>query len=336
MKRDFVLLIWIFFLSGCKKEEVPSVTTVSVINISSTSATCVGKINSTGYIRFGGICWSNILKEPTDFNDGDFDFVQGTGISLPMRNLTPGTTYYVRAYATNFVGTGYGDAISFKTTGNVTGDIVFHPDLTYNSVSDILGNTYKTVKIGSQIWMAENLKATKYNDGTDIPNVTDLAEWHNLITPAYCWYVNDAAQYRNTYGALYNWYTINTGKLCPIGWHVPSNIEWTTLCTYLGGDTIAYGKLREVGTTHWIYTNTEVTNSSGFSALPGGRHTVGEGPPKQYFLDMGYDAVFWTSTLITEGSISAGFHRWFLGQYSQVGEANSPRGNGYSVRCIND
>ena len=103
------------------------------------------------------------------------------------------------------------------------------PNNTVNTVTDKDDNVYHTVTIGTQTWMAENLKTTKYNDGTAIPLVTDSTAWTSLLTPAYCWYNYDATTYKNTYGALYNWYAVNTGKLAPIGWHVATDAEWTTL-----------------------------------------------------------------------------------------------------------
>ena len=101
---------------------------------------------------------------------------------------------------------------------------------------DIDGNSYKTIRIGDQLWMVENIKTTKYNDGTSIPNVTDDSEWENMNSDAYCWYDNNASLYKSTYGALYNWYAVDTKKLCPIGWHIPSHAEWNTLVDYLGGE----------------------------------------------------------------------------------------------------
>src|SRR5674476_633708 len=119
-----------------------------------------------------------------------------------------------------------------------------------NTVTDIEGNVYHTVKIGTQTWMVENLKTTKYKDGTAIPLVTDNKVWINLPTPAYCWYDNDATTYKNTYGALYNWYAVNTGKLAPTGWHIPTDAEWTTLQNYVGGELVAGDKMK--ATTLWI------------------------------------------------------------------------------------
>lgn len=139
-----------------------------------------------------------------------------------------------------------------------------------NSIIDIEGNVYQTVIIGTQVWMAENLRTTKYNDGSSIPLVTEAAAWDDLNSPGYCWYDNDSINYKDTYGALYNWNAINTGKLAPVGWHVATDADWTTLTTYLGGDSIAGGKLKEQGTSHWAIPNTGASNTSGFTGLPAG------------------------------------------------------------------
>jgi uncharacterized protein (TIGR02145 family) len=117
-------------------------------------------------------------------------------------------------------------------------------------VTDKDGNVYHTITIGTQVWMVENLKTTKYNDGTDIPLVKDSATWANLTTPGYCWLYNDQTTYINTTGALYNWYAVNTGKLAPIGWHVPSDSDFIALTKYLGGENTAGGKLKEAGTVN--------------------------------------------------------------------------------------
>ena len=119
---------------------------------------------------------------------------------------------------------------------------------TATTVSDADGYVYHTVTIGAQVWMVENLKTTKYNDGTAIPLVTDSTAWAILTIPGYCWYNNDAVTYKATYGALYNWYAVNTGKLAPKGWHVPADAEWTKLITFLGGEDVAGGKMKSTGT----------------------------------------------------------------------------------------
>ena len=141
-------------------------------------------------------------------------------------------------------------------------------ELIYGTVTDIDGNVYKTIVIGTQTWMAENLKVTNYNDSNSIPLVMDNSEWVALRKDAFCWYNNSEDTYKKVYGALYNAYTVSEGKLCPAGWHVPSVTEWETLCTYLGGDTVAGGKLKS--TIVWNSPNTGADNSSGFTALPGG------------------------------------------------------------------
>jgi len=199
---------------------------------------------------------------------------------------------------------------------------------------DYDGNYYNTIKIGNQIWMAENLKTTKYNDGTAIPNVTDNTAWAALTTPAYCWYNNNEAAYKATYGALYNWYTVdvtsNGGKnVCPTGWHVPTDAEWTTLTTYLGGVDVAGGKLKETGTTHWTTPNTGATNETGFTALPGGyRHLDGT------FNNIG-DLGYWWSA--TEYSATLAWNRSLTYNYSNVIRSYlNYKKYGYSVRCVRD
>ena len=132
------------------------------------------------------------------------------------------------------------------------------------------GNTYNTIMIGTQTWMKENLKTTTFNDGTSIPLETDATKWAALTSSGYCYYNNDEATYKDTYGVLYNWYTVNTGKLCPSGWHIPIEADWTNLTTFLGGENGAGGKLKESGTSHWINPNSGATNETKFTALPGG------------------------------------------------------------------
>ncbi|MDP4227430.1 MAG: fibrobacter succinogenes major paralogous domain-containing protein, partial [Bacteroidota bacterium] len=139
-----------------------------------------------------------------------------------------------------------------------------------DTIKDIDGHLYKMVVIGQQIWMTENLRVSKYNDGTPIPKVTDDTEWGNTIKGAFCWYDNDSAQYDNPYGKLYNWYAVSTQKLCPVGWHVPTLTEWNTLNITLGDTAVAGGKLKEAGYEHWISPNVGATNESGFTALPAG------------------------------------------------------------------
>jgi len=196
------------------------------------------------------------------------------------------------------------------------------------TVTDIDGNVYKTVTIGTQVWMASNLKTTKYNDGKNIPNVTVDGTWETLTTGAYCWYNNDEATYKATYGALYNWYAVNTGKLCPVGWHLPTDAEWTKLITYLGGKSVAGGKLKETGAIHWYIPNTEATNSSGFTALPGGYRYDNEA-----FDGVGYYGTWWCSTELNTNTAWG----WSMGYGgSSAGRSIYNKASGFSVRCLRD
>ncbi|MCX6254315.1 MAG: fibrobacter succinogenes major paralogous domain-containing protein, partial [Bacteroidia bacterium] len=199
------------------------------------------------------------------------------------------------------------------------------------SVTDRDGNVYKTVTIGTQVWMAENLKTTKFNDGSAIPLVTDDKTWDALTTPAYCWCENDATANKNTYGASYNWYTVGTNKLCLKGWHVPTDAEWTTLTTYLGGESVAGGKLKETGTTHWESPNTGATNESGFTALPSGyRNNHGA------FANVGYFGFWWSATENVATATTASWCRSMGGGGSDVLRFPNLKKNGYSVRCLRD
>jgi uncharacterized protein (TIGR02145 family) len=196
------------------------------------------------------------------------------------------------------------------------------------NVKDTDGNVYKTVTIGKQVWMAENLKTTKFNDGTAITLVADDQAWGGLTLPAFCWYNKDAAANKNTYGALYNWFTVNTNKLCPKGWHVSTDAEWTTLTTFLGGESVAGGKLRETGITHWEKPNTGATNESGFTTLPGGyRNNHGA------FANINFFGFWWTAT---ENVPTASWCRTMGCTGSNVLRIFSLKKNGYSVRCIKD
>jgi uncharacterized protein (TIGR02145 family) len=201
-------------------------------------------------------------------------------------------------------------------------------DLGLYTVSDADGNSYDVVKIGTQVWMTENLKTTKYNDSTSIPFVTGNDTWKVLTTPAYCWYNDNEATYKATYGALYNWHAVETGNLCPNGWHVPTNDEWTSLWTYLGGFSVAGGKLKEMGTTHWLTPNTGATNETGFTALPGGERSSGIGN----FSNITLKGTWWTST-----ERVANQHAWMHRISYDSGSmsyGDADQNYGFSVRCI--
>jgi len=196
-------------------------------------------------------------------------------------------------------------------------------------VNDSDGNTYKVIKIGEQVWMAENLRTTKYNDGTAISLVTDATAWVNLTTPAYCWSNNDIGN-NPVYGALYNWYTVKTGKLCPSGWHVPTDAEWTILETHLGGVAVAGGEMKETGTEHWLTPNTDATNESGFRARGGGWRDGDNGG----FLTLGWAGKWWTSQ---ETSPDRAYWREIYHNSGSVihGAGGQPK-FGMSIRCVKD
>jgi uncharacterized protein (TIGR02145 family) len=195
-------------------------------------------------------------------------------------------------------------------------------------VADMEGNSYKTVKIGTQIWMAENLKSTKYNDGTEIALVPLAKAWNDVLTGAYCWYNNDDAQYRDVYGALYNGYTVMQGKLCPSGWHIPSREEWQLLRDFLGDTTKAGGKLKESGTDHWLSPNKGADNSTGFNALGAGiRYFEGTFSSSQSFSGI------WSSTESSQSNL------WSTSLYygdASLGINLRSRKYGFSVRCLKD
>jgi uncharacterized protein (TIGR02145 family) len=195
-----------------------------------------------------------------------------------------------------------------------------------DSVTDIDGNSYHTVVIGTQTWMVENLKTTKYNDNTAIPLVPDDTSWVKLTTPAYCWYGNDSVTSKNTCGALYNWPAVGTGKLAPSGWHVPADTEWSLLTTYLGGEDVAGGKLKEAGLAHWLTPNGGATNETGFSALPGGYRS--NYATYNLFGNFGY---WWTSKA---SDTTSSWCRLIDKNYMNVFRITYNRNFAFSVRCV--
>jgi uncharacterized protein (TIGR02145 family) len=312
---SIVFLILFSILYSCKNEEIPTLTTVEITSITTTSAVSGGIINSDGGAEVSscGVCW-NTSGNPTIANSKTSDETGKESFSSNLTQLTPNTYYTVRAYATNSAGTGYGNELSFVT-----------PDITIGSVNDVDGNTYKTVLIGTQTWMAENLKTTKYNDNTSIPLITDNTAWNSLISPGYCWYNNDASTYGSTYGALYNWHTAATGKLCPSGWHIPTDDQWTILSTYLGGESAAGDKMKEEGASHWKNFNNASTNVSGFTALPGGGRINGT------FSYIEESCAWWTATVYdTENA----YCRELDDNIVELMRGYLDKNQGFSVRCI--
>jgi uncharacterized protein (TIGR02145 family) len=311
--------------------EVAALTTI-VNSINYTIAASGGIITSNGgkFITEMGICWGTAGNPTT--NDSKMSYIPlgATNYTIWIMGLQPSTKYYVRAYAINGIGIAYGNEVNFTTFP--LGSINFYPDLTYGSVSDIDGNIYKTIQIGTQLWMAENLKTTKFNDGTVIPDVTDNVEWQNLTTPGYSWYNNDAASYKTSFGALYNWYAVNTNKICPTGWHVPIDSEFKTLTDYIGDNSGA--KMTETGSNHWIVSDLGATNGSGFTGLPGGyRYYQSNHDPKVDFLGIGYVGSWWSAS--DNGAL--GSTRQLSWDYFMNFEQDlADKVYGMSVRCVKD
>jgi uncharacterized protein (TIGR02145 family) len=298
--------------------DIPTVATIGPQSVTATSSKGGGNITNDGGLTISerGVCW-NTTGSPTLTDSHTSD---GTGkgtFSSIIDALTVNTTYFVRAFATNSIGTAYGNEIEF---------IQILP------VTDYDGNIYSIVKIGTQVWMGENLKTTRLNNGAVLPTSYIGEDWSALTTPAYCWYVDNIWVYKATYGALYNWYAVNTGKLCPTGWHVPSDAEFTTLVTYLGGEKLAGGRLKESGTSHWNTPNTGAMNNSGFTALPGG------GRYNFYtdlgmFNDLGYYGYYWSSTSSTS---TLAYSRDMGYNVELIYRGENPKHDGESVRCIRD
>ena len=208
--------------------------------------------------------------------------------------------------------------------------IIFNPNLPYGTMSDNDGNTYKTIQIGTQVWMAENLKTTKYRNGDQIEPVADDANWGTLTAGAYCWYNKDAAANKATYGALYNWYAVNDSRnIAPAGWHVASDAEWTTLTNYLVSTGVSsFGLLKETGFSHWLSPNTGATDSSGFTALPGGNRYI-DGA----FNGVGGYGLWWSSSAY---GASSAWGRSLGYDGANVSRANGYKQIGFSVRCVRD
>ena len=294
--------------------QIPTLTTISATGITTTTATSGGSITSDGgaTITAKGICWSTV-QNPTIADSKTSDGIGTSSFSSSINGLTSSTSYYVRAYASNSVGTAYGSQVIF-TTSSASG----------STVVDIDGNVYNTVTIGTQVWMAENLKTTKYRNGDQIANVIDNPAWSSLSSGAYCWY-NNVTNNKATYGAMYNWYAVaDSRNIAPTGWHVATDAEWTTLTTFLGGGSVAGSKMKETGTAHWTSLNTDATNNSGFTALPGGYRSCSTG----LFYDLGSRGNWWTSTEALSRALSY--------SYANIDRYGSLKQYGFSVRCVKD
>ncbi|HOE04634.1 MAG TPA: FISUMP domain-containing protein [Bacteroidales bacterium] len=299
---------------------LPVVTTANYTDISPVRVTAGGEVITDGgtTVTSRGLIWGNSPDITIYNNLGMVSSGDGNGMfSASFGWLTCTSSYYYRAYAINSMGVAYGDAIEVTT-----------PDYdNCNLLTDFDGNIYKTVTIGTQCWMRENLKTTTLNDGTPLLNETDSILWSELVIPAYCWYDNDEAVNGSVYGALYNWYAVNTGKLCPTGWRVPSDEDWLTLTDYLGGvDTIGR-VMKESGIAHWVTLNPNNSNATGFTAIPSGdrfNNTTN-------FSDLGYIAFWWSSNSI---DATYAWNRDLAYHVDEIWTGPSVKAAGLAVRCV--
>ncbi|MGQ9620913.1 MAG: FISUMP domain-containing protein, partial [Bacteroidales bacterium] len=336
----FVIVFCVFFglilNVSCKKDEKgssegaigPTATTNEATNVGQGWATLNGTVNPNNKITLVHFEYDTITEYRNKI-DADPDTIADnkvTSVKVNLTGLKPARTYYFRVIAENQGGESNGGEKTFTTTNPRATEINFNTNITYGSFVDIDGNNYRTVVIGTQEWLAENLRAVKLNDGTPLSFTPDASTWNSsaFTDPGYSWYNNDSV----SYGALYNWYAVSTGKLCPVGWHVPSDEEWTTMVDYLGGRETAGGKLKEAGVYHWISPNAEATNESGFTAIPAGyRYYSGS------FNGIGRYGYWWTSSAVSEAEA---FYRNLSYAYPNIDRSSSSKKSGMTVRCIKD
>lgn len=295
----------------------PQITTKDISEITTNSAISGGSIISDfgSSIIERGICWST-LQNPTISDNKVLSSLDGANFSVPITSLTPNTTYYLRAYATNGVGTGYGDELILRT---YTG-----------TVSDIEGNQYYTVTIGSQIWMAQNLKTTKYQNGASIETTTPAQQdISGESSPKYQWAPGGSDNNVSAYGRLYTWHAVTDSRnICPLTWHVASDSEWATMVNFLGGVSVAGGKLKEAGLVHFASPNTGATNESGFTCLPAGYRNV-----YGLFAGITDNGQFWTNT---EYDATDAWLRIIWSGSTYASPSHTVKSWGSSVRCIKD
>ncbi len=328
-----IILIQIIFF-GCKKNEevqkeigpVPIVGTYDISFISQNFSRSGGYIISSGIssITEKGVCWSTNAI-PTISTNRTIDGTDTSNFTSYINGLNPNTTYYLRAYATNINGTGYGSTMVFKTL---------------NYVTDADGNKYHSVIIGTQEWMIENLKTSKYNDSSLIPWVVDDNLWSNTYYGARCYNNNDSITYSENYGALYNYFAINTGKLAPIGWHVSTDNDWTILTNYLINKGYGYMASSNAiakaiaSKSHWTNSTTPGApgndtinnNASEFAAVPGGYRTFTGG-----YYSVGIWSYWWA---VFPGAQMMSTLRYMGGNEIVVISNSSDMRCGFSVRCV--
>ncbi len=296
-------------------KDYPSKLNTCLKNVTQTTATIGGQLfEAGGVLKRIGLCWSATAAVP-DVDNAQVVLLDSMEIKgeqwLNLDTLTPGSTYHLRAFAENSTGVSYGPLLSFSTQSSDT-------------LLDADGNTYHTIKIGTQTWMVENLKTTKYNDGTPIGGISG----YHSTSPGCTVYAGDNSN-KVTYGLLYNWYAVNTGKLAPKGWRVPTLEDWQTLVNYLGDSEAAGGKLKESGLGHWESPNTGAIDW-GFKALPGGTRDGSSA----YFRTLRSRGWWWASTPGTEDYNACTME--LVSWMSSVSLGQGYKSDAFSVRCIKE
>lgn len=317
-------VLFIVFLTGlfncCEKGmdniKLPSLTTVEITDFLQSNAVSGGIITSDGgnLIINRGVCWSTV-QNPTIVDSKTIDGSGDGSFSSEMTGLIPNTKYYVRAYATNSIGTEYGNEISFTTLKPFP-----EPGST---VKDFDNNTYHPIVIGRQVWLIENLRTAHYNNGQPIIQVAGNYD------DGGCWDFNDNPETSNIYGKLYNYFAITDSRgICPIGYRIPTEEDWIILTEYLGGNFIAGGKLKHASLDYWKSPNDGATNESGFSALGAGFREM-DGT----FQAFGYTCYFWSSTAPPTSSQASALGLGYAEKTCGINSAGYKRA-GFSVRCI--
>ncbi len=321
MKQLFLFLTPLMFLAfGCTTDNSGNTT---VVPLAPTGLTAT--VVSTTQVKLN---WTDNATNETGYKiqrktgNGNFTDIASTGTDITTHDdlgLTANTSYTYRVYAFNNAGNSiqYSNEVTVNTDGSVPNQ--------------------SSVTIGTQIWSTKNLSVARYRNGDPIPQVTNPTQWANLTTGAWCWYNNDSASYAATYGRLYNLYAVKDPRgLAPQGWHVPTESEWRTLETFLGGEDVAGGKMKS--TIGWVIPNTGATNSSGFSGLPGGRRAYDDGR----FFGVGTIGIWWSSSTVSNenNSYYYAYLNYDDSRFNAAGGASSTINptyrSGISVRLVKD
>ena len=353
----FCLMILTLFISGCKKDNSDDTVSPAVLNeiedYGYTYAVCTGTLDysNDGTLLLDEIYFSDVTDEPTVSNSnsrranyyGDnyikilSDESRHINFECKFTELQSNTTYYFRcAYVKNVTDTLYSNMVSITTKIFEINSLNFNDEVTYGQISDIDNNTYKTVEIGTQTWMAENLKTTKFNDGTSIPLLDNISDFLATTNPAYCNFENNEAA-SEPLGKLYNWYVVEAGNVCPSGWHVASASDWDILDNFVSGEYLCSGKAL-ASKEGWmeafwydcnIGNNFDSNNSTGFSAIAAGAFSDYE------FGGFGHAGVWWSPDDQAGGYLPSS--RYLTRDNSDIGvNSVETEDKGYSIRCVKD